>query len=135
MAPYFMEVGLKKYVSKKECLVNKVLDELRKGKSLYASCLSVGLKTSEFYDFIAKNEKAKEMYLLALTDYADKCVDDIRNIVDELKNGEIDNSTAKLLIETLKWLVSKSNQDVNEVGNDESVENDENLREIVVKFV
>ena len=126
---------MRKYVSKKERLVNKVLDELRNGKSLYGSCFGVGIKTGEFYDFIAKNDQAKELYLLALTDYADKCVDDIRNIVNELKNGEIDNSTAKLLIETLKWLISKSNQDVNEVENNEVDNTHEDLREIVVKFI
>ncbi len=130
-----MEVVLKKYISKKERMVNKVLEELRGGKSLYASCFEVGIRTGEFYDFIAKNDKAKEKYLFALTDYADKCVDDIRGIVDELKKGEIDNSTAKLLIDTLKWLVSKSNQDVNGVGSNDSEAGDEDFKEIVVKFV
>ena len=115
-------------------MFNEVLSNLREGKSLYAACVNVGMSTSEFYEFLNKNDKFKEKYLLALTDYADKCVDDIRKIVEELKSGKIDNSTAKLLIETKKWLVSKASGDVTKLD-----ENDDNInaevKEIMVKFI
>ena len=77
----------------------------------------------------------KEKYLCSLGDYADSCVDDIRDIVEQLKKGEIDNSVAKLLIETMKWMVNKTQSDVNTVERlDEEFEQD-GLREIVVKFI
>ena len=125
---------MRNYIYKKEHLFNEVLGNLREGKSLYAACVNVGMSTSEFYEFLNKNDKFKEKYLLALTDYADKCVDDIRKIVEELKSGKIDNSTAKLLIETKKWLVSKASGDVTKLD-----ENDDNInaevKEIMVKFI
>lgn len=124
---------MRKYVSKKENAINQILDMIRIGKSLYMACLEVNLSTKEFYDVLAKNEIFKEKYLLALSDYADKCTDDIRQIVEELKKGEIDNSTAKLLIETMKWLISKSNSDLGEINlNDD---NASDVKEIMVKFI
>ena len=106
---------------------------IRQGKSLYMACLDVNISTKEFYDALAKNDVFKEKYLLALSDYTDKCTDDIRQIVEELKKGEMDNSTAKILIETLKWLISKSNSDFNDLngGDDSSRE----VKEIMVKFI
>jgi hypothetical protein len=128
-----LEDILRNYVYKKEYLFNEVLANLREGKSLYAACVNVGMSTSEFYEFLNKNDKFKEKYLSALTDYADKCVDDIRRIVEELKSGKIDNSTAKLLIETKKWLVSKANGDV--IKLDENDDINAEVKEIMVKFI
>lgn len=108
---------------------------VREGKSLYAGCFNVGISTREFYDEVAKDEKIKEMYLCAINDYADKCVDDIRVIVQELKNGEIDNSTAKLLIETMKWLVQKASNDISGVGEEFGDDEGNCVKEIMVKFV
>ena len=126
---------MRNYISKKRKKVLEVLDMVREGKSLYAGCETVQISTKEFYDEVAKDEKIKEMYLCAINDYADKCVDDIRVIVQELKNGEIDNSTAKLLIETMKWLVQKASNDVNGFGAENSGDEIDEVREIVVKFV
>ena len=108
---------------------------VREGKSLYAACGVEKITTKEFFDEMAKDEKIKEMYLCALNDYADKCVDDIRVIVQELKSGEIDNSTAKLLIETMKWLVQKISNDVNGVQEAVGDSDVDCVREIMVKFV
>ena len=122
--------GIKK---KKE--VDEVLDKIRKGNSLYSACEAAGISTCGFYEEIASNEKFKKSYLRALSDYADCCTDDIREIADELKDGIIDNSTAKLLIETKKWLAQKacSNQ---LVINEENKNSEEDIeREIEVKFV
>jgi hypothetical protein len=111
-----------------------LFEELRKGKSLYASCLKVGISSSEFYDILASDEKLYEEYLLALSDYADLCMDEIRRIVQSLKDGDIDNSSAKLLIETEKWLAQKASPEPfgGKINND--FEEGE-CREIVVKFI
>ena len=134
---YFVAGGcmVRNYVSKNETMLREVFDSLRNGCSLYQACEKVKISTGDFYEIIGKNENYKERYLCSLADYADRCVDDIRKIVEELKEGRIDNSTAKLLIETMKWLVSKAKNDVDMVL-DENGEDDEGcLREIVVKFI
>lgn len=130
----FKEDVLKRYIYKKEYLFDDVLKNLREGKSLYTACNDAGMTTKQFHDFLNKNAILKEKYLLALTDYADKCVDDIRKIVEDLKNGKIDNSTAKLLIETKKWLVTKASSDVGGINNNID-DIDEVVKEIMVKFI
>ncbi|MCM1324667.1 MAG: hypothetical protein NC218_11140 [Acetobacter sp.] len=122
-------------MKKKELkLVEDVLAAVRCGCSLYTACVKVGISTQAFYDILAADEKAKVAYQLALSDYADQCMDDIRAIAAGLKSGEIDTSTAKLLIETHKWLAQKACPEPftgmtegNDVGNAGT--------EIVVKFV
>lgn len=124
---------MKRKGSKNNSILNQVFSGIRKGKSLYVSCVETGISSSEFYDLICKNEDAKKQYCLALADYADQCTDTIREIAKNLRNGEIDNSTAKLLIETEKWLAQKANSepfsfDKNNGGDDE-------VTEIEVKFI
>ena len=126
---------VRNYVSKNEILMRKIFQSLREGKSLYQACNLVNISTGEFYNVLEKNEGLKERYLCALTDYADRCVDDIRKIVEELKEGKIDNSTAKLLIETMKWLVGKAQTDANNVGGEKDLDNSDGISEIVVKFI
>ena len=115
-------------------VLQELFAEIRKGKSLYASCLKVGISSSEFYEVLASDEKLYDEYLLALSDYADLCMDEIRRIVQSLKDGKIDNSSAKLLIETEKWLAQKASPEPfgGKINND--FEEGE-CREIVVKFV
>lgn len=126
---------VRKYVSKDEVKLEGVFGDLREGKSLYAACKKAKISTSKFYEILEKKSCLKEKYLCSLGDYADSCVDDIRDIVEQLKKGEIDNSVAKLLIETMKWMVNKTQSDVNTVEKlDEEFEQD-GLREIVVKFI
>lgn len=115
--------------------VKDVLDKIRKGNSLYAACEAAGITTCGFYEEIANNEEVKRKYLLALSDYADCCTDEIKEIADELKDGVIDNSTAKLLIETKKWLAQKASSNQIVFGDENSKEDDEGNREIEVKFV
>lgn len=119
-------------------VLEKVFEAVRGGSSLFAACVRAGISTREFYIRTAGNAEAGEAYRLALADYADRCTDDIRKIVDELKAGEIDNSTAKLLIETEKWLAQKSCPEpvwdkFSANGGDSGV--DGGVAEIVVKFV
>ena len=119
-----MSVTRKKFIS--------VLDGLRKGKSLYAACCQNGLSTRDFYQLMNAQSELKDDFYLALSDYADQCTDDIRALAYSLKNGDIDTSTAKLLIETQKWLAQKACPDpVASFADDEA----EKLSEIVVKFV
>lgn len=82
-------------------------DGVRRGMSLFAACEAAGITTKAFYLLMAEDNGRREEYRLALSDYADQCTDDIKAIVADLKAGEIDNSTAKLLIETKKWLAQK----------------------------
>ena len=90
------------------CLLEKIFNKIREGCSLYGACRAYDMSTQEFYHLIALDDKLRESFLMALSDYADQCTDDIRALAENLKVGEIDNSTAKLLIETTKWLAQKA---------------------------
>ena len=121
-----------KLKKKDVALLEKVFAKIRNGCSLYAAVSAVGLTSREFYQLMAEYPKIKEDFLLALSDYADQCTDDIRSLAASLKAGEIDNSTAKLLIETIKWLAQKAcPEPVSSFADEEA----EKLSEIVVKFV
>lgn len=111
-----------------------VFDSIRQGHSLYAACLQSGFSTREFYQILADTPSLKEDFQLALSDYADQCTDDIRALSLALRNGELDNSTAKLLIETNKWLAQKACPD-DFAGLERIDEEAAKTTEIVVKFV
>ena len=115
-------------------LVGAVCAALRNGLSLYAACRASGVDTRVFYQALADNPAAREAYRLALADYADRCTDAIRQIVAELRAGEIDNPTAKLLIETEKWLAQKACPEAVQENFLEEEERD-GVKEIVVHFV
>lgn len=87
--------------------IKQVLAAVRNGNSLFSACLKAGVATADFYKILADDDKIRKAYQLALSDYADQCTDEIKSIVTALKAGDIDNSTAKLLIETEKWLAQK----------------------------
>lgn len=110
-----------------------ILDALRKGKSLYAACCFNHVSTRDFYRFIRKEPALKDDFYLALSDYAGQCTDDIRELAMALKTGDIDTSSAKLLIETQKWLAQKACP--NPYMNPDEVDDNAEITEIVVKFV
>ncbi|MBO5037991.1 MAG: hypothetical protein J6C85_00835 [Alphaproteobacteria bacterium] len=124
-----------KKVLKRELAV--VWAGLRSGCSLYAACLQAGMTTKVFYRKVAHDAEAMEEFRLAMADYADQCMDDIRKIVASLKAGEVDNSTAKLLIETQKWLALKASpENGGEMsGAGKKEDGADGVEEIVVKFV
>lgn len=112
-----------------------VFDFIRQGLSLYAACQKAGISTKDFYLLLAETPGLKEDFQLALADYADQCTDGIKELAQLLESGQLDNATAKLLIETNKWLAQKACPETFagfSAGDDElnSVP-----AEIVVKFV
>jgi len=125
---FFMDKNMRKIK------LEKIFNEIRRGHSLYAGCQSVGVSTREFYQTISDNVALKEEFQLALSDYADQCMDDIRALAENLKAGELDNSTAKLLIETQKWLAQKACPEPVALAMGEDDINGR-PKEIVVKFV
>lgn len=112
-----------------------VFDFIRQGNSLFKSCQKAGIATRDFYLSLAKAPELKDDFQLALADYADQCTDDIRALADLLKNGGIDNSTAKLLIETQKWLALKACPETFAGIKEEGEEDDKKSQEILVKFI
>jgi len=110
-----------------------ILEALRKGKSLYAACCFHHVTTRDFYQLIHKNIELKDDYLLALSDYADQCSDDIRELAASLQSGDIDTSSAKLLIETKKYLAQKACP--TPYINPDDTSDTPDTTEIVVKFV
>lgn len=117
----------------KKSKINDVLEGVRHGLSLYGACTKAKMSSREFYEIIRQEPAQKEAFLLALSDYADQCMDDIRSLALGLKNKELDTSTAKLLIETQKWLAQKAcPEPLSVCGGDMDVDK---TTEIVVKFI
>lgn len=118
----------------KKKVPTEILAAIRSGCSLFSACQKAGVSTADFYQILMEDEKIRREYQLALSDYADQCTDEIKAIAAALKAGEIDNSTAKLLIETEKWLVQKfCTNTVWDVSAESGT--DGGTAEIVVKFV
>ncbi len=121
-------------MKKKDCAA-VVFAALREGCSLYAACTKAGITTKVFYGFLTEDGGLAAEYHLALADYADKCTDNIKAIAENLKAGEIDNSTAKLLIETEKWLAQKACPQPYAGGASGGDGEEAETAEIVVRFV
>ena len=119
---------------RKKSKLAEVIEYVRKGCSLYLACVKAHLTTREFYQYMAEDVQAREDFQLALADYADQCTDEIRSLTVGLKSGEIDTSTAKLLIETSKWLAQKACPEPFQVGGGDGADEGKTT-EIVVKFV
>ena len=111
-----------------------VFAAIRIGCSLYGACVQAKMTTQEFYQLMGKDPDLREDFQLALSDYADQCTDDIRTLALNLKAGEIDTSTAKLLIETNKWLAQKACPDPF-VGFNDDEQAENKTTEITVKFI
>ena len=46
-------------------------------------------------------------YVIALQDVAESYIEDMNDVLKELKEGQIDHQTARVILDTLRWLASK----------------------------
>jgi hypothetical protein len=92
-----------------------VLEEMRKGQSLRASCIAVGVPNSTFLGWVEADAELAEQYARARDSMIDAIADETMTIADEMplthpETGAIDSGAVahqRLRVETRKWLLSK----------------------------
>lgn len=89
-----------------ECY-DDMLEEISGGKSLSVVCKERGIKRDVFYKYKDETEERKDKYTRACEQRGDSYADKIDEIEEKLLNGEIDSSTAKVLIDSQKWKACK----------------------------
>lgn len=92
-----------------------VLDEMRKGHSMRAACVAVGVPNSTFLGWVESSPELAEQYARARDSMIDAIADDTMNIADEMplmhpETGAIDSAAVahqRLRVDTRRWLLSK----------------------------
>lgn len=92
-----------------------VLEEMRKGQSMRASCVVVGVPNSTFLAWVALSPELAEQYARARDSMIDAIADETMNIADEFplthpETGAIDSGAVahqRLRVDTRRWLLSK----------------------------
>lgn len=70
-------------------------------------CKELKLSTAQYYDALEKNQIFKRLHVHAHTERAEKCVDQIHEALQELKDKKMDPSSARVYIDTKKWEAAK----------------------------
>jgi hypothetical protein len=100
--------------AEKQQKINKVLTQMRDGKSLRQAAEMAGVARQTFLDWVDKDEELSGHYAQARAAMIDKIADDIMTIADEemipTGEGKVDNAMVqkqRLRVDTRKWLLSK----------------------------
>jgi len=97
---------LKVFTTEEKKIIQEVLDAISMGQSLVKLAEKNGIPEITLYDWLNKPEYA-EKYAQAKTNRGHKVVQNIQERYIELREGKIDPITARVLIDTDKWLASK----------------------------
>lgn len=113
---------------KKEIDVDKILSLISEGMSLTRACKLCGSNKDIFRARTLENEELARRYARAQEDRGNAYADKIDEIEEQLRRGEIDAQTARVLIDSQKWKACKffprmfgervQTQFVDEKGND-----------------
>lgn len=90
-------------------LCKQILNKVAEGKNIKA-VLASNKKYPSFETFRVwrrDNPELSALYTRAIEDKADSVDYQIDQVIDEVRNGLIDNSDARLIIDTLKWKAAK----------------------------
>lgn len=98
----------KKSVALDDKVFTAICDELADGITVEAACMKMGVNYRTFRRFIEKgDEKIGQLYARAREWRGEACLMKIDDIMHKLETGQIDSSTANVLINTEKWKASK----------------------------
>lgn len=84
-----------------------ILDYIRNGGSLTQACKDNKIGKDAFYIYLRENPERQNQYTHAREGCGDFYFDEIGEIEKKLLNREIDASTARVLIDSLKWKACK----------------------------
>ena len=85
----------------------QILADIADGYSMRKACEKNSVAKQSFQAKLKRDEAFAAQYACARQDAGDSCLDKIDEIEEMLKNGQIDSSTANVLINTEKWKASK----------------------------
>lgn len=84
-----------------------VCDKIVEGKSIQTACREMGIGTETFYIEMRENPDLQASYTHARSARADARFEKIDDIMDDMRAGEIDPVTAKVMLDAIKWQCSK----------------------------
>lgn len=94
---------------KPEEFFDEILKLVSDGTSLKRACEQVGISRDTFNEHVKKNKDLSDRYACAREERGSSYADKIDDIEQKLLSGEVDSSTARVLIDSLKWKASKFN--------------------------
>ena len=91
-------------------LCRKICDQIADGGSIKKILKSDPKKYPTFQTWCnwkREHVELSDMYYKAIQDKSEGCIENIYQIIEETKSGEIDVKVARVMIDTEKWLASK----------------------------
>ena len=89
-------------------MADKILQRLSEGETVSKICLDAAMPArSTVLLWSATHKEFSDRYLLALKGVGQIRVDDIPNVIAEMKKGLTDPAIGKIEIDTLKWMAGK----------------------------
>lgn len=86
---------------------NDILKLVADGSSLTKALNSVNVNIRDFFEVIDNDENLANEYARAREQRGESCIGRITDYEEDLKNKKIDPATARVLIDTEKWLACK----------------------------
>lgn len=77
------------------------------GKSVKRAAEEIGATEPSFFRWLTQSKELAEEYMRVRLYRADARYESIDAIIDELKTGQIDSNTARVIIDTIKWQCGK----------------------------
>ena len=84
-----------------------ILEDIASGLSILKACRERGISKQTFFDYIDADQEKKDQYMRAREQRGEECISRIAEYEEDLKAKKIDSATARVLIDTEKWLACK----------------------------
>lgn len=88
-------------------IFDRICERLAEGESLRAACRELGLAESTARAYVNDNPEAFAQYTRARELQADAHFDDVIDIANEARRGEIDPQSARVAIDAKKWTAGR----------------------------
>lgn len=88
-------------------VVHEICTLIAEGANVKDACKEAGISYDAFRDWRYNDDVVSNLYVKAVQDKADSKDSEIDRVLDMLEKGEIDASTANVMIQTQKWRMSK----------------------------
>ena len=97
----------KKAKPDKEKIYAQLLQDVAEGLSLRKACAKHKISPFDFRLKMRKDETLQAQYTQAREDSTDSMLDEFNGIMEDLRANKIDSSTARVLLDALKWRLCK----------------------------
>lgn len=87
--------------------VYRICDMVADGANIKKACKENDISYNAFRDWRKDNEVVSNLYVKAVQDKGDSVDAEIDRILEMLEKGDVDASTANVMIQTYKWKASK----------------------------